>query len=60
MNIEYGGVVVQWVWEVVVVACVSYGMSPDGAAHAHRCRDACSLLRDRVVRWWVCRENFLL
>ncbi len=60
MNIEYGCVVVQWVWEVVVVASVSYGMSPDGATHAHRCREVCSALRDRVVGWWVCRENYLL
>ena len=35
-------------------------MSPDGAARAHRCRDVCSVLCDRVVGWWVCRENCLL
>ena len=60
MNIEYGGVVVQWMWEVVVVACVSYGMSPYGAAHDHQCRGVCIVLRDRVVGWWVCRENCML
>jgi hypothetical protein len=53
VNIEYGSGVVQWVWELVAVACVSYGMSPDGTAHAHRCRDVCNVLRDRVVGWWV-------
>jgi hypothetical protein len=60
VNIEYGGVVVQWVWGVVVVACVSYGMSRYGVAYAHRCREVCSVLRDRVVGWWVCRKNCLL
>ena len=35
VDVEYGGVVVKWVWEVVIVAGVSYGGSPDGAAHAH-------------------------
>ena len=60
MNIEYCGAVMQWVWEVVNVACVSYGMSPYGVAHARRCREVCSVLRDRVVGWWVCREIGLL
>ena len=60
VDIEYGGIVVHWVWEVVVVAGVSYGVSLDGAAHAHQCRCVCSVLRDRVVGWWVCREHILL
>jgi len=49
VDIEHGGGGVQWVWEIVVIACVSYGMSPDRAAHAHRCRDVCSVLCDYVV-----------
>ena len=36
VDVAYGGVVVKWGWEVVIVACVSYGVSPDRAAHAHR------------------------
>ena len=50
VDIAYGGVVVRWAWEVVAIACVSYGMSPDGAAHAHHCREICGVLRDRVLR----------
>ena len=35
VDVEYGVVVKKWVWEVVIIACVSYGVSPDGASHAH-------------------------
>ena len=60
VDIEYGVVVVQWVWEVVVAAGVSYGVSLDGAAHTHRCCNACMVLRDRVGGWRVGLENSLL
>ena len=46
--------------EVVVVAGVAYGVSPDGAAYARRCCDVCSVLCDRVVGRGVCSENSLL
>ena len=36
VDVEYGSRVVKWVWEVIIVSCVSYGVSPNGAAYAHR------------------------
>ena len=51
VDVEYGGVVVKWVWEVVIVAGVSYGVSPDAAAHAHRGCYVCVILCERVCGW---------
>ncbi len=60
MDVENRGVVVEWVREVVIIACVSYGISPYRAAHAHRSCDVCVVLCDGVCGWWMCCEDSLL
>ena len=60
VDVEYGGVVVKWVWVVVTVACISYGVSPNRAAHAHSSCYVCVVLCDSVCGWWACCEDSLL
>jgi hypothetical protein len=60
MDVEYCCIVVEGVIEVVVITCVSYGVTPCGAADTHCCFGVCSVLCDPCARRRMRCEDSLL
>jgi hypothetical protein len=61
LDVEYSGIGVEGVREVVVVTHVTYGMSLDGSADTHCCCCCvCSVLCDRGVGRGVRCEDIVL
>ncbi len=56
-DIKEGRSIVDWVGEGGVVACVSYGVSPNRTIAGDSCRDVCCVLGDIGGCWGKCIED---